>query len=73
MTDAAVKYNASVSDLLRGAREIRDYLNEKGFDVSLSQTHYLIRKKLIPVGKLGPKSVIASKRRIDRHIDSNTA
>jgi hypothetical protein len=35
---------------------------------SLSETQYLIRNKAIPVGRLGPKTIFASRSQLRRHL-----
>ena len=48
-------------DLLWGTAAIGRFINK-----SLTETQYLIRVKAIPVGRLGPKIIFASKRQLRR-------
>jgi hypothetical protein len=59
-------------DLLDGAGEIRDYLIEKGLNVSKETVYYLVRsKKLAGVGHFG-SNLVGSKRKIDAQFDEIT-
>jgi hypothetical protein len=53
-------------DLLWGAQAIADYLG-----LSTDQVYYLIRKKLLPIAKLGG-SIVASKRQLVRYFEKIT-
>jgi hypothetical protein len=48
-------------DILWGTQAIADEINR-----SLSETQYLIRTKKIPYTKLGPKTIIASRKQLAR-------
>jgi hypothetical protein len=50
-------------DLLWGTQAIADELGK-----TLTETQYLIRKQAIPVGRLGPKTLFASRRQLRRHL-----
>jgi len=56
------------SDLLWGTQSIADFLG-----LSLHEAQYLIRKGELPIGRLGPKTIIASKRRLQQHINDKCA
>ena len=55
-------------DLLWGTQAIADYIGK-----TLTETQYLIRVKAIPVGRLGPKTIIGSKRKLRRHLNDKCA
>ena len=55
------------NDLLWGTQAIADYI-----DRSLTETQYLIRIGALPIGRLGRKTLFASKRQLDRHLTSKT-
>jgi hypothetical protein len=59
---------AASDDICWGAQEIADEIGK-----SLSKTQYLIRKGALPVGRLGPKTIFASKRQLRRHLTPKTA
>ena len=48
-------------DLLWGAQAIADFLG-----ISIDRTYYLIRMKRLPIAKLGRKTVVASRRKLQR-------
>lgn len=50
-------------DLLWGARAIADFLG-----VSLDRVYYEIRLKRLPIAKLGRKTVVASRKKLQRAI-----
>lgn len=50
-------------DLLWGAAAIADFLG-----VSIERVYYEIRVKRLPISKLGKKTVIASRRKLQRAI-----
>jgi hypothetical protein len=50
-------------DILWGTQAIADFIGK-----SLTETQYLIRIKKIPVGRLGPKTIFASKRQLRRRL-----
>jgi hypothetical protein len=55
------------ADILWGSAAIADYLG-----LTLSEVQYLIRHEKIPIGRLGPKLLFASKRQLHRHLTSET-
>ena len=57
------KHPAPSDDLLWGAQAIADFLG-----ISLDRTYYLIRTKRLPIAKLGRKTVVASRRKLQRAI-----
>jgi Helix-turn-helix domain len=70
MSDIENERQATPSaDLLWGAQAIADYLG-----VSVNRVYYLIREKQLPIGKLGRKTVVASRKKLQRAItDTLTA
>jgi Helix-turn-helix domain len=63
------KHAAPSDDLLWGARSIADYLG-----VSIDRVYYLIRTKQLPIAKLGRKTVVASRKKLQRALsDTLTA
>jgi hypothetical protein len=48
-------------DLLWGAQAIADFLG-----IKVDSIYYLVRMKRLPIGKLGSKTIIASKKRLRR-------
>jgi hypothetical protein len=64
---AEVRQGPVISDdILWGTQAIADEIRR-----SLSETQYLIRKKAIPVGRLGPKIIFASRSQLRRHLTPN--
>jgi hypothetical protein len=56
-------------DLLWGGQAIADFLG-----VSIDRVYYLIKTKRLPIAKLGRKTVVASRKRLQRAItDTLTA
>jgi hypothetical protein len=51
------------NDLVWGTQAIADEIGK-----SLTETQYLIRIKAIPVGRLGPKTLFASRRQLRQHL-----
>jgi excisionase family DNA binding protein len=51
-------------DLLWGAQAIADYLG-----VNRAAVYHMIRTKRLPIAKLGTKTIVASKKRLQRAID----
>jgi hypothetical protein len=63
------KQAAPADDLLWGAQAIADYLG-----VSIDRVYYLIRVRRLPIAKLGRKTVVASRKKLQRAItDTLTA
>jgi hypothetical protein len=65
--DTAEQQAAAGDDLLWGCKEIADYIG-----LSLREVQYLVRKNKLPIGRLGPKLLFASKRQLRRHLTSST-
>jgi hypothetical protein len=65
--DAAEQQVAAGDDLLWGCRQIADFLG-----LSLREVQYLVRKEKLPIGRLGPKLLFASKRQLKKHLVSTT-
>jgi hypothetical protein len=62
--DDVTKQNASVAeDILWGTQAIADFLGR-----SLHETQYLIRKRALPIGRLGPKLLFSSKQQLQRRL-----
>jgi excisionase family DNA binding protein len=69
MSDIEKEKPAPGDDLLWGAQAIADYLG-----VSTDRVYYLIKTKRLPIAKLGRKTVVASRRKLQRAItDTLTA
>jgi hypothetical protein len=49
------------NDIVWGAQAIADYIGQP-----LSRTRYLIRKGRLPVARLGSKTIISRKKKLDR-------
>ena len=64
--------NKPQGDILHGATAIAQYLQERGIRINTAGVWYAARKRRLPVGYLG-REVIASRRRLDDHIDEITA
>jgi hypothetical protein len=63
------KQDAPANDLLWGARSVADFLG-----VSVDRVYYLIKVRRLPIAKLGRKTVVASRKRLQRAItDTLTA
>jgi hypothetical protein len=63
------KQAAPSADLLWGASAIAEFLG-----VSVDRVYYLIRTKQLPIAKLGRKTVVASRKKLQRAItDTLTA
>jgi hypothetical protein len=65
--DSTEQQVAASDDLLWGCQEIADYIGR-----SLHEVQYLVRKDKLPVGRLGPKLLFASKRQLKKHLTSTT-
>ncbi len=69
MNDATELQQVAVNDdVLWGTQAIADYIGK-----SLSETQYLIRAGALPIGRLGPKTLFASKRLLRRHLTPKSA
>jgi hypothetical protein len=70
MSEAAIEtqHPAVSDDVLWGAQAIADFIGK-----SLTETQYLIRTGVLPVGRLGPKTLFASKRQLRRHLTPKIA
>jgi hypothetical protein len=70
MSDTEKEKQAAPSDdLLWGAQAIADFLG-----ISVNRVYYLIREKQLPIAKLGRKTVVASRKKLQRAIaDTLTA
>lgn len=55
-------------DLLWGTQAIADFIGK-----SLTETQYLIRINALPIGRLGPKTLFASKKQLRRHLTPQQA
>jgi hypothetical protein len=63
------KHATPSDDLLWGAQAIADFLG-----VSIDRVYYQIRTKQLPIAKLGRKTVVASRKKLQRAIaDTLTA
>ena len=52
-------------DLLWGGQAVADFLG-----VPLTRVYYLIRSGQLPIAKLGRKTVVASKKKLQRALDT---
>jgi hypothetical protein len=59
------KYPQPSDDLLWGGQAVADYLG-----IPLTRVYYLIRTGQLPISKLGRKTVFASKKKLQRAIDT---
>ena len=59
---------AANEDVLWGVRAIAEYIGK-----TVSETQYLIRTDALPIGRLGPKTIFASKRQLNRRLTPKTA
>jgi hypothetical protein len=60
---AELQQVAANDDLLWGTQAIADYIGK-----SLTETQYLIRINALPIGRLGPKTLFASKRQLQQRL-----
>ena len=67
MTNDTAEKAALADDLIWGAGAIADELG-----VSIQSVYYLIRKRKIPVSKIGSKTIIASRRQLRRALTPST-
>jgi hypothetical protein len=67
MSSDADKQQALSDDLIWGAQAIADFLG-----LSRSEVHYLLRMNALPVGRLGPKTIFASKQQLRRHFTTKS-
>jgi hypothetical protein len=63
MSNDAAELQQVADDLLWGTKAIADFIGK-----SLSETQYLIRVDKLPIGRLGAKTIFASKRQLRRHL-----
>jgi hypothetical protein len=66
--DIETKEDSPSDDIAWGTQAIADAIGRK-----LTETQYLIRIGALPVGRLGPKTIIASKRQLHRHLQKVSA
>ncbi len=59
--------SAPSDDVLWGVPAIANFIGR-----SIHEAQYLIRTKAITVGRLGPKTIIASKRQLRRELTPNS-
>ena len=55
-------------DLLWGAQAIADFLG-----ITIDRVYYLIRTKQLPIAKLGRKTVVASRKKLQRALADTLA
>jgi hypothetical protein len=55
------KFPPPSEDLLWGAQAIADFLG-----ISIDRVYYLIRTKRLPIAKLGRKTIVASRKKLQR-------
>jgi hypothetical protein len=60
---AELQHQQLTDDLLWGTQAIADFIGR-----SLTETQYLVRIGALPIGRLGPKLLIASKQQLQRHL-----
>jgi len=58
-----LQHQQLTDDLLWGTQAIADFIGR-----SLTETQYLVRIEALPIGRLGPKLLIASKQQLQRHL-----
>jgi hypothetical protein len=63
MDDVTKQQEQLRDDLVWGTQAIADEIGR-----SLTETQYLIRIGALPVGRLGPKTLFASRRQLRRHL-----
>ena len=68
MSDQAGEPQQVSDDLLWGTQAIADYIGR-----SLTETQYLIRIRALPVGRLGPKTLFASKKQLHKTLTAVSA
>jgi hypothetical protein len=68
MSDDDAELQHPTNDLLWGTQAIADYIGK-----SLTETQYLIRIKKLPIGRLGPKIIFASRKQLQRHLTPKVA
>jgi hypothetical protein len=62
------KHATPSDDLLWGAQAIADFLG-----IKIDRVYYLIRTKRLPIAKLGRKTVVASRRKLQRALADTLA
>ncbi len=67
MSDNAQQQATLGDDLLWGTQAIADHIKR-----SLTETQYLIRIGALPIGRLGKKTLFASKRQLQRRLTPQT-
>jgi hypothetical protein len=65
---APPEHAAPGDDLLWGARAVADFLG-----VSVDRVYYLVRMKRLPIAKLGRKTIVASRKKLQRAIADTLA
>jgi hypothetical protein len=60
---AELQHQQLTDDLLWGTQAIADFIGR-----SLTETQYLVRIEALPIGRLGPKLLFASKQQLQRHL-----
>jgi hypothetical protein len=66
--NASNQQDHPADDVVWGTQAIADYIGR-----SLTETQYLIRIGALPIGRLGSKTLFASKRQLQRHLTPKTA
>jgi Helix-turn-helix domain len=68
MSDIEKEKAAPGDDLLWGAQAVADFLG-----VSVDRVYYLIRTKRLPISKLGAKTIVASRKKLQRALNDTLA
>jgi hypothetical protein len=68
MSDQAREPQQVSDDLLWGTQAIASYIGR-----SLTETQYLIEIRALPVGRLGPKTLFASKKQLQKTLTAASA
>ena len=64
----SVKLATPADDLLWGAAAIAEYIG-----VPVDRVYYMVRKKKLPIAKLGEKSIVASRKELKRALAAITS
>jgi predicted DNA-binding transcriptional regulator AlpA len=73
LSDDTPGNNQENKDLLHGAAAIADFINEiSDTPMSRSKVYRLIESKEIPAGRLGPRLLVGSKKRIRERLERLT-